>query len=73
MEKKDQSDTSSVPIRLRDDSIQSKGTGKLLGIKLDNRLAFDTLVADLCKKAAIKLNFLKRLKSLFASEKEKSC
>ena len=45
--KKDRSDTSGVPIKLKDHNIQSKTDVKLFGIKLDNRLNFDTHIADL--------------------------
>ena len=70
--KKDRSDTSGVPIKLKDHNIQSKTNVKLLGIKLDNRLNFDPHIADLCKKAATQLNVLKRLKSFIGLEERKT-
>ena len=70
--KKDRSDTSGVPIKLKDNNIQSKTNIKPLGIKLDNRLNFDPHIADLCKKAATQLNVLKRLKSFIGLEERKT-
>ena len=70
--KKDRSDTSGVPIKLKDHNIQSKTNAKLLGIKLDNKLNFDPHIADLCKKAATQLNVLKRLKSFIGLEERKT-
>ena len=69
--KKDRSDTSGVPIKLKDHNIQSKTNVKLLGIKLDNQLNFDPHIANLCKKAATQLNVLKRLKSFIGLEERK--
>ena len=43
---------------------------KLLGVTLDYRLDFDPHISNLCKKAAIQLNVLKRLK-VFIGFKEK--
>ena len=59
--RKDQSDISGVNISIQGKSIKSEDSVKLLGIKLDNKLNFDSHISDLCHKAATQLNVLKRL------------
>ena len=46
--KKDRSDTNGVPIKLKDDNIQSETNVKLLGIKLDNQLNFVFMFLFVC-------------------------
>ena len=69
--RKDQSDTSGVNISIQDKSIKSEDSVKLLGIKLDNKLNFDSHISDLCHKAVTQLNVLKRLKSFIGFEERK--
>ena len=47
--KKDRSDTSGIEISLSDKNIKLEKTAKLLGVKLDNKLNFDSHISDLCK------------------------
>ena len=68
---KDQSNTSGVNISIQGKSIKSEDSVKLLGIKLDNKLNFDSHISDLCHKAATQLNVLKRLKSFIGFEERK--
>ena len=71
MIRKDQSDASGVNISIQGKSIKSEDSVKLLGIKLDNKLNFDSHISDLCHKAATQLNVLKRLKSFIGFEERK--
>ena len=67
--RKDQSDTSGVNISSQGKSIKSEDSVKLLGIKLDNKLNFDSHISDLCHKAATQLKVLKRLLSALKNER----
>ena len=69
--RKDQSDTSGVNISIQGKSIKSEDSVKLLRIKLDNKLNFDSHISDLCHKDATQLNVLKRLKSFIGFEERK--
>ena len=42
-------------------SIENSDCEKLLGVKIDNKLAFDCHVSDMCKKANRKINALARI------------
>ena len=53
-------------------SLKSEITVKLLGVKLDNKLNFDSHISDLCKKAATQLNVLQRLKQFIGFEERKT-
>ena len=70
-DQKDQSDTSGVDISIQGKSIKLEDNVKLLVIKLDNKLNFDSHISDLCHKAATQLNVLKRLKSFIGFEERK--
>ena len=48
--------------------ISSSSCGKLLGIKLDQKLSFEAYVESLCKKASQKLNGLSRIASSLKSK-----
>ena len=48
--------------------ISSSSCGKLLGIKLDQKLSFEAYVESLCKKANQKLNALSRIASSLKSK-----
>ena len=61
--KKDQTNTSRIDLNFQGHSIKSEETVKLLGVTLDYKLNFDPHISNLCKKAAVQLNVLKRLKS----------
>ena len=69
--RKDQSDTSGVDVSIQGKSIKSEDSVKLLGIKLDKTLNFDSYISDLCQKAATQLNVLKRLKSFIGFKERK--
>ena len=69
--RKDQSDTSGVNISIQGKSIKSEDNVKLLRIKLDNKLNFDSHISDLCHNAATQLNVLKRLKSFIDLKNER--
>ena len=72
--KKNQTNTSGVPINISGKMIKSEETVKLLGVTLDYRLDFDPHISILCKKAATQLNVLKRLKKFHWLQGEKdSC
>ena len=68
---KDQCDTSGVNISIQGKNIKSEDSVKLLVIRLDNKLNFDSNISDLCHKAATQLNVLKRLKSFVCFEERK--
>ena len=42
-------------------SIENSDCGKLLGVKIDNKLTFDCRVSDMCKNANRKINALARI------------
>ena len=69
--RKDQPDTSGVNISIQGKSIKSEDRVRLLGIKFDNKLNFDSHISDLCQKAATQLNVLERLKSFIGFEERK--
>ena len=54
-------DKAGIPIKIKDQEIVSGSKVELLGIKIDNRLSFEAHISNLCKKAALQLNALKRL------------
>ena len=58
---KDRADTAGIPIKIKDQEIVSESKVELLGITMYNRLSFEAHISDLCKKAALQLNALKRL------------
>ena len=49
--------------------IQSENAVRLLGAKIDHRLTFDDHISDLCRKAAVQLNALKRIFTEFKEKK----
>ena len=55
--------TDRIPIKIREDLIESETQVDLLGLKIDNRLSFKSHISAICKKAAKQLNALKRLGS----------
>ena len=50
-----------IGISIGENDIKGSSTGKLLGIKIDNRFRFDDHVSTLCKKASQKLHALARV------------
>ena len=48
-------------IKIKDQLSVSESKVELLGITIDNRLSFEAHTSNLCKKAALQLNALKRL------------
>ena len=67
----DKSDASGVDICIQGKNTKSEDSVKLLGIKLDNKLNFDSHISFLCHNAATQLNVLKRLKSFIGFEERK--
>ena len=57
----DKADTVGIPIKIKDQEIVSESKVELLGITIDNRLSFEEHISNLCKKAALQLNALKRV------------
>ena len=57
----DKADTVGIPIKIKDQEIVSESKVELLGITIDNGLSFEEHISNLCKKAALQLNALKRL------------
>ena len=55
--------TDRIPIKLKENLIESETQVDLLGLKIDNRLSFKSHISAICKKAAKQLNALKRLGS----------
>ena len=56
--KKDQAKTFGEKICIKGNEIHTESTVKLLGVKLDHKLNFDTHISDLCNKAATQLDVL---------------
>ena len=57
----DKAETIGIPIKIKDQEIVSESKVELLGITIYNRLYFEAHISNLCKKAALQLNALKRL------------
>ena len=55
--------TDRIPIKIKENPIESETQVDLLGLKIDNRLSFKSHISAICKKAAKQLNTLKRLGS----------
>ena len=53
--------TDKIPIKIKENLIESETQVDLLGLKIDNRLSFKSHISAICKKAAKQLNALKRL------------
>ena len=60
-----------MEIRVGESLIKSSTYEKLLGVKIDNKLNFDTHVKGLCKKANNKLRALARVASYMSLETKK--
>ena len=60
-----------IEIRLSEYLIKSSTCEKLLGVKIDKKLNFDTHVKDLCKKANNKLRALARVAPYMSLETKK--
>ena len=65
--------TSEVPIRIKDKTIHSESTVKLIGITIDDKLKFDKHINKLCKRASGQLNQLFRLKRYVEHEERIIC
>ena len=52
-----------MPIKMKENLIESETQVDLLGLKIDNRLSFNNHISAICKKAAKQLNAPKRLGS----------
>ena len=55
--------TDRIPIKIKENLIESETQVDLLGLKIANRLSFKSHINAICKKAAKQLNALKRLGS----------
>ena len=55
--------TDRIPIKIKENLIESETQVDLSGLKIDNRLSFKSHISAICKKAAKQLNALKRLGS----------
>ena len=55
--------TDRIPIKIKENLIESETKVDLLGLKIDNRLSFKSHMGAICKKAAKQLNAFKRLDS----------
>ena len=55
--------TDRTPIKIKENLIESGTQVDLLGLKIDNRLPFNSHISAICKKAVKQLNALKRLGS----------
>ena len=55
--------TDRIPIKIKENFIESETQVDLLGLKIANRLSFKSHINAICKKAAKQLNALKRLGS----------
>ena len=55
--------TDRIPVKIKENLIKSETQVDLLGLKIDNRLSFNSHISAICKKAAKQLNALKRLGS----------
>ena len=53
------------------EKLSSKCSGKLLGIKIDNKLTFEEHVEGLCEKASQKVSALARISSLMRFEQKR--
>ena len=53
--------TDRIPIKIKENLIESETQVDLLGLKINNRLSFKNHISAICKKAARQLNALKRL------------
>ena len=60
-----------IEIRVSESLIKNNTCEKLLGVKIDNKLSFDTHVKGLCKKANNKLRALVRATPYMSLEKRK--
>ena len=65
--------TLNVPINIKDKTIYSEASVKLLGIKIDDNLTFDLHIANLCKKSSGQLNQLLRLSKYVSFADRKVC
>ena len=59
-------DTSDLKIKVGNKVIKSEANVKLLGVKIDNELNFNSHVSDLCKNASAQLNALIRFKNILS-------
>ena len=57
-------DTSDLKVKVGNKVIKSEPNVKLLGVKIDNELNFNSHVSDLCKNASAQLNALFRFKNI---------
>ena len=48
--------TDRIPNKIKENLIQSETRVDLLGLKIDNRLSFNSHISAICKKAAKQLN-----------------
>ena len=56
------------PINIKDSTITTAHSVNILGIKIDDKLKFNTHINSICRKAARRLNVLRRLSSLLDQE-----
>ena len=66
--KKNSSELTDIPIKIKEKIIYSKDSVNFLGINLDNELKFEQHINNLCKKAASQLNALYRIKRYLTLE-----
>ena len=69
--RKDQTNTSGENFNIQGKMVKSEETVKLLGIQLDYKLNFEQHISELCRKAALQLNVLKRLKEFIGFNEKK--
>ena len=62
----------SISISIQDDIIIPSDHIKVLGITLDDSLKFDLHIADMCKKASLQINALKRVSKFLTQDSPKS-
>ena len=55
------SSNSEVSLTIKNQKIKNSNLGKLLGIKLDAKLNFNSYIHDICQKAGQKLNAISRI------------
>ena len=60
-----------IPIHIDGKNIKVKNCVKLLGVKIDDRLNFDSHIKDICMAAASKLNSLIRLSTALGFKEKK--
>ena len=60
----DRTDNSGIDIKIGQKSIKSESYVKLLGVRIDNKLNFNSHISKLCKNASTQLNALLRLKNV---------